>query len=127
MYNGDEQDQSELINVGYGRALIIYISTAGGTKEQGDDEIYQGLQYISRFLHKLNNYNNYNNNLSFPAQPALSKSGIEQIEEEGGNEEVESYLINKWNNNNIKYNVNQIKRKILNFYIDRRNKRPNWY
>ncbi|KAA6366840.1 MAG: hypothetical protein EZS28_037634 [Streblomastix strix] len=32
--NGDEQDQCELINVGYGKALIISISTAGGTEEQ---------------------------------------------------------------------------------------------
>ncbi|KAA6382341.1 MAG: hypothetical protein EZS28_022129 [Streblomastix strix] len=60
-------------------------------------------------------------------QPALSKSCIEQIEEEGGNEEVESQLINKWNDDDNKDQANQTKAEILNLYIDRRNPRPGWY
>ncbi|KAA6388255.1 MAG: hypothetical protein EZS28_016219 [Streblomastix strix] len=87
--NGDEQDQCELINVGYGRALIMSINNA--------------------------------------AQPDLSKSCIEQIEEEGRSEEVETQVINKWNEHNQFYRfeneANMVKAKILILYIDWRNPR----
>ncbi|KAA6363591.1 MAG: hypothetical protein EZS28_040882 [Streblomastix strix] len=118
---GDKQDQSELINVGYGRIVIIFISSAGGTEEQGDVEIYWVLQYIYRFLNELNNgrnnSNNINNQPSFIPQPALSKICIEQMEEEGGNEEVESQLINKGNVWKIIGDAEEVKGLILNRFI----------
>ncbi|KAA6361537.1 MAG: hypothetical protein EZS28_042936 [Streblomastix strix] len=126
--NGDKQDQSVLINVGYGRVLIICISTAGWTEIQEDQEIIDGLYYISEFLRKLNNYDDDDSNKpSFPSQPTLAKSCIEQIEEEGGNEEVESQLINKGENNSIKDYANYVKTEILNTYINSRNPRPEYY
>ncbi|KAA6397396.1 MAG: hypothetical protein EZS28_007072, partial [Streblomastix strix] len=72
----DEQDQSELINVGYGRALIISVSTAGGCGEQEDKEICDRLIHIILFLSKLNNGRNgdFSPGPSFLPQPALSKS-----------------------------------------------------
>ncbi|KAA6367207.1 MAG: hypothetical protein EZS28_037266 [Streblomastix strix] len=120
-YEGDEQDQAELINIKYGRILIISISTAGGTEEQGDINIFNRLDDIYRFLKDLNQGNMFYR--SFPPQPTLFKSCIEQIEEEGGNEEVESKLINKWSNS-IKDWTNLVKAEILNTYIYKRNKRP---
>ncbi|KAA6371132.1 MAG: hypothetical protein EZS28_033342 [Streblomastix strix] len=115
---------SELINVGYGRALIISVSTAGGTEEQGDMEIRDGLQQISDFFRDIHNGRNNNNNYpSFPPQPVLAKTCLEQIEEEGGNEEVESQIINKQKDFyiNIKDQANRAKVGFLNFYINRRN------
>ncbi|KAA6355248.1 MAG: hypothetical protein EZS28_049225 [Streblomastix strix] len=61
------------------------------------------------------------------SQPALSLSYIEQVEKEGGNEEIESLLINKENGWNIKDSTNKTKDEILNCYIDINNKRPRWY
>ncbi|KAA6312385.1 MAG: hypothetical protein EZS28_055933 [Streblomastix strix] len=86
---GDEQAQTELINVGLSKALIIRINSAGGTEDQGDKEIEQGLQFIFEILNQLNKGKNnyYDFYPSFPAQPDLSQSYIEQVEEEGGIEE----------------------------------------
>ncbi|KAA6370745.1 MAG: hypothetical protein EZS28_033728 [Streblomastix strix] len=124
---GDEQDQSELINAGYGRALIISVSTAGGTEEQGDDEIYSGLNHIYWFITLLHQGRyNYPHPL-FPAQPALSKSCIEQIEEEGGNEEVEAQLYNNGKNDNIIDEAIEAKGEMMNIYFDRNNPKPWWY
>ncbi|KAA6403160.1 MAG: hypothetical protein EZS28_001314 [Streblomastix strix] len=119
---GDKQIQAELINVGYGRSLIIYISTAGGREEEGDEEIYDGLYYIYNFLGELCQGRNYSP--FFPEQLALSKTCIEQIEEEGGNEEVESQMINNQNIGNFNYRAIKTEGQILNFYIDRSNTRP---
>ncbi|KAA6384602.1 MAG: hypothetical protein EZS28_019872 [Streblomastix strix] len=125
---GDQQVQAELINVGYGRVLFISVSAAGGTEEQEDDEISWGLFRISNFFYQLNNGRNNNNyQPSFPPQPALSKSYFEQIEEEGGNEEIESQLINNGKDqfcNKIKVKANQIKRMKMNYYIYRQNTEP---
>ncbi|KAA6398404.1 MAG: hypothetical protein EZS28_006069 [Streblomastix strix] len=113
---GDEQAQSELINVGYGRVLIISVSTAGGTGEdQNDTEIRLRLIYIQWFLRDLH-YGKIYQQPSFPPQPALSKICAEQIEEEGGNEEVESFLMNKEKDEAIR-----VKRSISNFYADKSN------
>ncbi|KAA6360066.1 MAG: hypothetical protein EZS28_044407 [Streblomastix strix] len=83
----------ELVNFRYVGALIISIGTAVGVGEQQDWGISDGFFYIHNFLLLLNIVNN---NWKPSFQPLLlSKSCIEQIEEEGGNEEVESQLVNK--------------------------------
>ncbi|KAA6399260.1 MAG: hypothetical protein EZS28_005211 [Streblomastix strix] len=54
-------------------------------------------------------------------QPNLCE---EQIEEEGGNEEIESQLINKRYQWDVKNRALEAKREILNFYNDRNNPKP---
>ncbi|KAA6380863.1 MAG: hypothetical protein EZS28_023612 [Streblomastix strix] len=118
----------ELINIGYGRALTLSLCTAGGAELQGDFEIKDGLSYISIFLNEFyNGRNNYDDQPSFPPQPNLSKACVEQIEDEGGIEEVESQLTNKGKNFNIKIQAIKVKGRILNFFIDWSNSIPFWY
>ncbi|KAA6356597.1 MAG: hypothetical protein EZS28_047876 [Streblomastix strix] len=50
---GDEQVQSELVNNGYGRVMSISFCTAGGKGEEQDQEIWNGLECIFRFLNEL--------------------------------------------------------------------------
>ncbi|KAA6383747.1 MAG: hypothetical protein EZS28_020726 [Streblomastix strix] len=79
---------------------------------------------MSRLLRYVLEGRNGDDQPSFSPQPALSKSCIEQIEEEGGNEDVESQLINNerysfgWN---ITNEANETKKDILNLYINRIN------
>ncbi|KAA6364820.1 MAG: hypothetical protein EZS28_039653, partial [Streblomastix strix] len=101
--------------------LVITISTASGSGEEQDGEIFQGLYCISKFLKYL-----HQGNYSFPPQPLLVRRSDEQIEEEGGNEEIESQIINEGNffGCNIKDEANEAKGWILNYFIDQGNQRP---
>ncbi|KAA6401227.1 MAG: hypothetical protein EZS28_003240 [Streblomastix strix] len=127
---GDEQDQAELVSKGYVRANVIAISTAGGQGEEQDEEIDNGLSYLSRFLKEL-----YQGRLNpkipdqppFPPLPSFARSSKEQIEEEGGYEEVEAQLINKGQRYNIKDSADFVKRRILYYYVDKSNPKPRWY
>ncbi|KAA6355755.1 MAG: hypothetical protein EZS28_048718, partial [Streblomastix strix] len=96
-YFGDASVHSELINIGYAGVLVIAISTASGHGEEYDGQIYKGLDYISTFLICLNKGKLY----SFPPKPLLAHRSDEQLEEEGGNEEIDSQLINKGISGNI--------------------------
>ncbi|KAA6393945.1 MAG: hypothetical protein EZS28_010528 [Streblomastix strix] len=118
----DLSAQSELVVDEYARTIMLLVGTAGGNGEQDDDDIYYSLDCISKFSRDLHQgrYNKYG---IFQPQPALSKTCIEQIEEEGGNEEVESQLINKGNWGYIIYGTNQVKSEILNLYIAKSNRR----
>ncbi|KAA6393013.1 MAG: hypothetical protein EZS28_011456 [Streblomastix strix] len=119
---GDVYAHTDLVNANYARILVIAISTAGGLGEEQDGEISSGLFRISYFLRCLNQ-GKYN---SFPPLPLLAQISKEQIEEEGGSEEIESQLINKgYNYINVK--ANQAKAAILNYFIDINNTRPEWY
>ncbi|KAA6397954.1 MAG: hypothetical protein EZS28_006513 [Streblomastix strix] len=123
---GDASDQTELVKVGYARVLVIAISTASGSGEEYDKEIYQGLNYISDFIRCLNK--GKNNFATFPPQPLLARRSDEQIEEEGGNEEIDSQLINKgYQYRNIKHRANETKGAILNYFIEQGNRKPYWY
>ncbi|KAA6389854.1 MAG: hypothetical protein EZS28_014615, partial [Streblomastix strix] len=65
---------------------------------------------------------------SFPPQPLLAHRSDEQLEEEGGNEEIDSQLINKEHQDcNIKDYANEDKGRILNYFIEQGNPKPNWY
>ncbi|KAA6363103.1 MAG: hypothetical protein EZS28_041370 [Streblomastix strix] len=78
------------------------------------------------FLSNLNKGRNYNP--SFPPQPLLVRRSDEQIEEEGGNEEIESQLINKKSDyGHIKNSANYAKGWILNNFIKYDNPKPDWY
>ncbi|KAA6343904.1 MAG: hypothetical protein EZS28_052274, partial [Streblomastix strix] len=122
---GDASVHTELINARYARVLVIAISTAGGTGEEQDLGIYDGLDRISEFIRCLNQGRNYEP--TFPPQPLLGRRSVEQIEEEGGNEEIDSKLINKGNYSHIKTDANEAKRMILNYFIEQGNQRPYWY
>ncbi|KAA6356785.1 MAG: hypothetical protein EZS28_047688 [Streblomastix strix] len=119
---GDEYIHSELVNARYVRVLIIAISTASGSSEEYDEEIFQGLYRISIFLKCL-----YQGTYSFPPQPLLVRRSVEQIEEEGGNEEIDAQLINKGYRGNIKNSAIEAKGRIINYFIDQGNQRPYWY
>ncbi|KAA6316876.1 MAG: hypothetical protein EZS28_055191, partial [Streblomastix strix] len=123
---GDAFAQTELVNARYARVLVIAISTASGSGEEQDYEIWHELVHISQFLKRLHQ-GRINDEPSFPPQPLLARRSVEQIEEEGGNEEIESQLINKGNGWNIKINANETKGEILNCFIEQGNPKPNWY
>ncbi|KAA6364928.1 MAG: hypothetical protein EZS28_039545 [Streblomastix strix] len=113
---GDEQDQSELINMGYGRVISITYSTAGGNGEEQDDEIQIGLIYIYDFLKALHQGRNYKQS-SFQPLPLLARNTEEQIEEEGANEEIDAQIKNKGINGDIKNWAKGAKAAALNRFI----------
>ncbi|KAA6372808.1 MAG: hypothetical protein EZS28_031665 [Streblomastix strix] len=116
---GDAQVQSELVNVEYGRMMAVSFSTAGGIDEEDDDEIRSELNCICYFLREqLEGRNAYQP--FFQPLPLLARMSAEQIEEEGGNEEIESQLNSNGNNGSIKYYTKYAKAVILNHFIDRR-------
>ncbi|KAA6379644.1 MAG: hypothetical protein EZS28_024829 [Streblomastix strix] len=122
-YYGGASAQSELVNARYARVLVIAISTASGAGEEQDEEICNGLYRISKFLRDIHQ-GNYS---SFPPQPLLVRRSVEQIEEEGGNEEIDVQMNNKGCYGNIKYHANRAKGRILNYFIELGNPKPNWY
>ncbi|KAA6362084.1 MAG: hypothetical protein EZS28_042389 [Streblomastix strix] len=121
---GDASIQSELVNTRYVRVLVIAISTASGSGEEQDEEIWSGLNNISKFLRDIHQ----GKQNSFPPQPLLVRRSVEQIEEEGGNEEIDSQIINKGNffGCNIKDEANEAIGEILNYFIEWGNPRPDW-
>ncbi|KAA6392800.1 MAG: hypothetical protein EZS28_011672 [Streblomastix strix] len=114
---GDASAQTKLVNARYAGVLVIAISTAGGHGEEKDDEICDRLFCISQFLNRLHQ-GRINDEPSFPPQPLLARRSNEQIEEEGGNEEIESQISNKGLRGNIKINANETKGEILNCFIE---------
>ncbi|KAA6374538.1 MAG: hypothetical protein EZS28_029935 [Streblomastix strix] len=119
---------TEVVNAKYVGVLVIAISTASGSGEEQDLEISYGLDRISIFLRLLNQGRKYNEPI-FPPQPLLARRSDEQIEEEGGNEEIDSQLINKRykGDYNIKNDANEAKRRILNYFIEQGNTKPFGY
>ncbi|KAA6391839.1 MAG: hypothetical protein EZS28_012632 [Streblomastix strix] len=88
------QNQSELVNVGFGRMMIITFCTAGGAGEEKDEEIYNGLYHIFCFLKELYEGRNDVWLPSFQPLPLLARVSLEQIEEEGAIEEIEEQMKN---------------------------------
>ncbi|KAA6367059.1 MAG: hypothetical protein EZS28_037414 [Streblomastix strix] len=115
----DASVQTELVNKGYGRMLFISISTAGGIGEEQDQEIYNELNRISRFLRSLPEGRNYRQP-SFQPLPLLARRSEEQMEEEGADEEIEAQMNNKRMNGIIKAWANYVKAATLNRFIHRR-------
>ncbi|KAA6375036.1 MAG: hypothetical protein EZS28_029435 [Streblomastix strix] len=115
--HGDQSTFIELATVGYALALIISLSTAGGIGDQEDCNICYGFNNIIEFLRQLHLGRQYYTN--FPPQPALCKVCEEQIEEEGGIDEVDAQTINKgeglyqWN---TKHWANKAIGEYLNYF-----------
>ncbi|KAA6375010.1 MAG: hypothetical protein EZS28_029463 [Streblomastix strix] len=112
---GDEQDQSELVNNGYGRVLSIKFCTAGGKGEEQDMEIRNGLFLITRFLGELQLGRNYQT--SFQPLPLLARRTEEQMEEEGAEEELDAQMNNNGDDGRIKGNAKWAKAITLNHFI----------
>ncbi|KAA6357390.1 MAG: hypothetical protein EZS28_047083 [Streblomastix strix] len=119
----DVSAQTELVNDRYARVFVIAIISASGAGEEQGEEIYYRLSHISWLLRNLNKGRPF----TFPPQHLLARRSDEQIEEEGGNEEIESQLINKGFSGNIKNEAKVAKRRILNYFIEWGNQRPDWY
>ncbi|KAA6354004.1 MAG: hypothetical protein EZS28_050469 [Streblomastix strix] len=115
---GDEQDQTVLVKIGYGRVLSISFSTAGGVGEEQDAEIIIWLYYIYNFLRSLHRAISYRKT-SFQPLSLLVRRTEEQMEEEGSNEEIEAQMENKGDNGHIKKEANEAKTVILNHFIHR--------
>ncbi|KAA6367695.1 MAG: hypothetical protein EZS28_036778 [Streblomastix strix] len=114
---GDASAQSELVNINYTKVLVIAISTASGQGEEQDDEIFYKLDRISNFIRCLNQGNQYNP--IYPPQPLLARRSDEQLEEEGGNEEIDSQQINEGRQyRNVKYEAYEAKAAILNNFVN---------
>ncbi|KAA6391462.1 MAG: hypothetical protein EZS28_013013 [Streblomastix strix] len=116
-FYGDEYVQSELVIIGYGRVMSISFSTAGGIGDEKDEEISYGLYRISRFLSELHEGRNWQP--SFQPLPLLVRMSLEQIEDEGANEELEAQINNKGVNGRIKGWANDAKAVTLNRFIHR--------
>ncbi|KAA6386881.1 MAG: hypothetical protein EZS28_017592 [Streblomastix strix] len=120
---GDLSAHTELVNARFVGALVIAISTASGSGEEYDREIIDGLYNIFDFLIGLHRGSNYR--ATFPPQPLHVRRSVEQIEEEGGNEEVDAQMNNKVQN--IKYDAKRAKGRILNYFIEQGNTKPDWW
>ncbi|KAA6398683.1 MAG: hypothetical protein EZS28_005785 [Streblomastix strix] len=124
---GDALDQQELVNIGIAGVLFVAISSAGGISEERDSEIREELFNIADFLKFLNNGRDITKYPSFPPQPLLAKISIEQIEEEGANEEVDAQIANKGLYGNVKDKSKEVEGLLLNFFIDKNSSKPYWY
>ncbi|KAA6365424.1 MAG: hypothetical protein EZS28_039049 [Streblomastix strix] len=113
---GDEQDQTELVNIGYGRVISLSFSTAGGVCEEQDKEISNGLWEISMILIPLHEEENYPQS-SFRQLPLLARRTEEQIEKEGAYEEIDAQMNNNGNDGHIKMCSNYAKAATLNRFI----------
>ncbi|KAA6391196.1 MAG: hypothetical protein EZS28_013276 [Streblomastix strix] len=114
---GDAQAQSELVNQGFGRVMFITFSKAGGVGEEQDEQIYYGLINFFKFLRDIHDGRNDDWQPSFQPLPLLARRTEEQIEEEGGSEEIDVQLNNKENQWYIIIWANRAKAAIVNHFI----------
>ncbi|KAA6390527.1 MAG: hypothetical protein EZS28_013949 [Streblomastix strix] len=112
-FYGNEQDQSNLVNQGYGRVMSIIISTAGGAGEEQDKNIWCELRFIYLFLGAL--HEGRKCSPSFQPLPLLEQSMKEQMEEEGANEEVDAQMISS--GFDLMRQVQFAKETILNHFV----------
>ncbi|KAA6394607.1 MAG: hypothetical protein EZS28_009870 [Streblomastix strix] len=126
-YYYDAQVQFELVNNKYAEVFTISLSTAGGIGEEQDEEINEVFDSISNFLRAFHEGRDYSWQPYFPPLPLLARGSEEQIEEEGGSEEIDAQLNNKGDCGNIKRNTNLAKSVILNNFIQSSNQHSGWY
>ncbi|KAA6363554.1 MAG: hypothetical protein EZS28_040920 [Streblomastix strix] len=94
---------------------------AGGSREENQNDIHYELSFLSRFINNLHNGRSINPIL-LPAPSDLIKTNSEQIEEQGGLEEIEAQLTNnKGDINYINFEASKAKNSILNYFKDQTN------
>ncbi|KAA6354748.1 MAG: hypothetical protein EZS28_049725 [Streblomastix strix] len=118
-YYGDEQVQTDLVTQGYGRVMSISFCAAGGKGEEQNEEIWNGLEYISVFLRELHLGRNNDWYPSFQPLPLLARRTEVQMEEEGADEEIDTQLNNNGYDGDIMSNANDAKEATLNRFIHR--------
>ncbi|KAA6374275.1 MAG: hypothetical protein EZS28_030197, partial [Streblomastix strix] len=123
----DQQVVSELTTIGYVIVLINALSTAGGNEEHDDFNIWLGLNNFIGFIIDLCVGGNFPQFI-FSPKYSLAKFAYEQIEEFGGNEELEAQLINEGYKQelfegdiSIKDNALLTKGELLHFFVDQSN------
>ncbi|KAA6363774.1 MAG: hypothetical protein EZS28_040699 [Streblomastix strix] len=114
--NGDIKDQTKIVRKGYGRVICISFCTAGGQGEEQDEEISEGLYNIYWFLSELRKGRNKTSKLL----TLLVRRTLEQIEEEGANEEIDAQMNNNGYDGDIIDYANDTKTETLNRFIHRR-------
>ncbi|KAA6357631.1 MAG: hypothetical protein EZS28_046842, partial [Streblomastix strix] len=121
-YQGDASIHKQLAQQGFSQAFIKMGCSAGGCYDaQKKIMIQDSLFYNDSFFAILNNgrtrYSPY-----FPPQRITAKFSEEQIEEEGGNEEIVANFINKDSISYYQENLaQQIQISILNCFIHKSN------
>ncbi|KAA6376619.1 MAG: hypothetical protein EZS28_027854, partial [Streblomastix strix] len=115
---GNAQVQIEIVSYKHGRVISISFCTSGGIGEEQDAEIRNGLFRIKMFLKELHEGRNSSWQPSFHPLPLLARRTVEQIEEEGANEEIDAQLSNKGNGWTIKQRANEAKAATLNHFIN---------
>ncbi|KAA6397728.1 MAG: hypothetical protein EZS28_006746 [Streblomastix strix] len=96
---GDIQEQVQLCDSGLAISLSVVIGIAGGSCIEEQFEVFNLLQLLNNFIYILKNgkqkddyHEEYPN---FICKPEMTRTVEEQIEFEGGNEEVEALIYNK--------------------------------
>ncbi|KAA6387736.1 MAG: hypothetical protein EZS28_016735, partial [Streblomastix strix] len=90
---------------------------AGGKGEEQDLEILNGLIRIYYFLLELYEGRNNYRQTSFQPLPLLARISLEQIEEEGANEELEALMSNKGYFGGVQGYANSVKSVTLNCFF----------
>ncbi|KAA6362159.1 MAG: hypothetical protein EZS28_042314 [Streblomastix strix] len=120
--NADEEGYQMLIMSNFVRALGYYTGNAGGNLNEEDLEVLYGLFGINTIFDQLYNGRVQTQfNAPLKPQPQLIPLSVEQIEEVGGFEEIESNLFKKAQN--FIDVVNQLKVTIFRYFNDRSNLR----
>ncbi|KAA6379434.1 MAG: hypothetical protein EZS28_025038 [Streblomastix strix] len=116
--SANEQGYPILIKLNYVRALSEYSGNAGGNQYEEDLDAMISLFSISQIFNDLHNWREqiYMNPALKP-QPQLIPLSVEQIEEVGGFEEIESNWLNKVLN--LKYEVNKVKEAIFSMALSK--------
>ncbi|KAA6396254.1 MAG: hypothetical protein EZS28_008221 [Streblomastix strix] len=114
--NGDEEAYKQLVQAGYSTVVMTHISTAGGICKEKQNDINYELQFLGGFINNLHKGRSFIPIL-LPAPSDLIKTNSEQIEEQGGLEEIEAQLTNnKGDINYIKFDASKAKNSILNYF-----------
>ncbi|KAA6370456.1 MAG: hypothetical protein EZS28_034018 [Streblomastix strix] len=122
--DGDEKAYKQLVQAGYSTLVITHISTAGGICKENIFDINYELEFLGEFINNLHKGRSINPIL-LPAPSNLIKTNSEQIEEQGGLEEIEAQLTNnKVYTSNFFASIS--KSAILNYFKDPTNEQR-WF
>ncbi|KAA6366187.1 MAG: hypothetical protein EZS28_038286 [Streblomastix strix] len=110
--------------------MAVAVGMFDGCQVNNNEGIRSALSNIGCFFNRIHEgrkiyYEDIDGYISFPLQPELAKHSEEQIEEEGGNEEIEALLINegrkKFDDDSINDRAIRAKYAILNFFSEPQN------
>ncbi|KAA6359712.1 MAG: hypothetical protein EZS28_044761 [Streblomastix strix] len=124
-YHGDNDAQSQLCKLGYAGMMAVAVGICGGCIVNNNGDIKLALSSIGCFFNRIHEgrKTQYFYHHPVPPQPELIKPSEEQLEEEGGNEEIEQWMAKKQKEKyqNIKFRTIQTKYTILNSFCNKLN------